>query len=433
MEHTIDDAKKIISDCYESFEQNETDLNEVRGVFSVISSWDTDLPFVSGIRTIGITEFSDEEQLCMLLLLDDIFHDGLIPLQYHRFNRHPQYESILNGIPGLLGRGILRYEGAPSDAPEKNSNRIFRYYVTPRVLGLLFRGHPGLVSYKEIVRQADVIPSASIQRKDLFFNSCNQADVERIRQILSQGKFLSVMERLRSRGRRASASFLLYGEPGTGKTELAKQLASSTGRDVIIADVSKLHSSFTGDTEKNYREMFNSYRYLQSLSLHAPILLFNEADAILSKRGDVLRQAIDKIANRVQNLLLQELEDFEGIFIATTNRADNLDPAFERRFLYKINLQQPDVETRIKIWDSLLPDLTRKETEALANNYKLSGGQIYNIATRFDIDAALFDKRPSFQDLISFCETELIECDALVSESKPNRILEFEIGNNVLS
>ena len=240
MEYTIYDAKKLVSDCYEYFVKNETTPQKIAEVFSTIASWATDLPFVSGIKTLMVPEFSNEEQLSMLLLLDDIFHDGLIPLQYQRFSRHPQYGSILKGIPGLLGRGIIRYEGAPSDAPEKNANRKDRYYITPRALGLLFRGHTGLVSYKEIVRQAEVIPTASIQKKELFFNSNKQGDIERILQILSPERFLSVMERLRGRGRRASASFLLYGEPGTGKTELAKQLAAATGRDLIIADVSKL-------------------------------------------------------------------------------------------------------------------------------------------------------------------------------------------------
>ena len=173
MEYTIYDAKKLVSDCYEFFVDNETDPQIVADVFTTISSWITDLPFVSGIKTLRVTEFSDEEQLCMLLLLDDIFYDGLIPLQYQRFSRHPQFGNIIKGIQGLLGRGIIRYEGAPSDAPEKNANRKNRYYITPRALGLLFRGHPGLVSYSEIVRQAEVLPAASIQKKDLFFNSYN--------------------------------------------------------------------------------------------------------------------------------------------------------------------------------------------------------------------------------------------------------------------
>ena len=241
------------------------------------------------------------------------------------------------------------------------------------------------------------------------------------------------MARLQERGRKASASFLLYGEPGTGKTELAKQLAAATGRDIIIADVSKLHASFTGDTEKNYRELFNSYRYLQSLSPIAPILLFNEADAILSKRGDVLRQAIDKIANRIQNLLLQELEDFEGILIATTNRADNMDSAFERRFLYKVHLTRPNAETRCKIWISLLPELSREEAQTLATKYQFSGGQINNIATRFDIDVALLDKQPSFHDIISYCETEQIEQDAIGKTYDSNQVLDLEMTHKVLS
>lgn len=170
------------------------------------------------------------------------------------------------------------------------------------VFGKLFKGRKDLLSLEALSKQAEIIVSSTIQKKDLFFNEANMEDIDRLYLLMNPERFSTVMERLRSRGRKASAACLLYGAPGTGKTELAKQLALTTGRDLVIADAAKLYASWHGDTEKNVKELFETYQYVQSISNNAPILLFNEADGLLSKRTDVMRQAVDKIENRIQNL-----------------------------------------------------------------------------------------------------------------------------------
>ncbi len=121
-----------------------------------------------------------------------------------------------------------------------------------------------------------------------------------------------------------------------------------------------------------------------------------------------MRQAVDRIENRVQNLLLQALEDFEGIFIATTNLVGNMDAAFERRFLYKIKFQMPDLQTRAKIWMSMIPDLDWGEALILASRYVFSGGQIDNVAKKRDIDEALFGEKPTFGQMQNYCDNEMI-------------------------
>ncbi len=409
MGFTIQDIKSVTDKHYEQFVDKEIDASAAASAITEIASWESELPFVLGLKKLGVDKYSVSENLCLLMLIDDIFWDGLEPLQYTRFSKHPEYGVILKGIDGLLKRGVLRYDVAHTNAPEKNANRIDRFYITPKALRLLFFGHRGLVSLGDIARQAEIIPSSTIQQKQLYFDENNKEDIKRSFHLLKPDVYNSVMDRLSNRGRKAAATFLFYGTPGTGKTELVKQLARETGRDIIMADVSKLHSSFTGDTEKNYREMFNAYRYLYCLSPVAPILLFNEADAILSKRGDVLRQAIDKIANRVQNILLQELEDFEGILIATTNLAENLDPAFERRFLYKVKFEQPGANVREKIWMSLIPELSKMEAAILSDTYPFSGGQIANVAMKRDLDEILFGDTPSFAQMRSYCDKELLK------------------------
>jgi SpoVK/Ycf46/Vps4 family AAA+-type ATPase len=63
-----------------------------------------------------------------------------------------------------------------------------------------------------------------------------------------------------------------------------------------------------------------------------PILLFNEADAIIGKRKSTDSSSVADSENAIQNVLLEELENFDGILFATSNLVANLDSAFERRF-----------------------------------------------------------------------------------------------------
>lgn len=80
-----------------------------------------------------------------------------------------------------------------------------------------------------------------------------------------------------------------------------------------------------------------------------PVLLFNEADAIISKRKDVGRSNVAQTENAMQNIILEELENFEGIFIATTNLVSHLITAFERRFLFKIEFRKPELPVKIEL------------------------------------------------------------------------------------
>ena len=104
-----------------------------------------------------------------------------------------------------------------------------------------------------------------------------------------------------------------------------------------------------------------------------------------------------------------KMEDFEGIFIATTNLASNLDPAFERRLLYKIEFKQPGEEVRKKIWKTMIPELEDVYIDILASKYNFSGGQIENVATKRDLDYIIEGTEPSILKIQEYCETEMIK------------------------
>lgn len=229
----------------------------------------------------------------------------------------------------------------------------------------------------------------SFVEKKLIYNESEQSQVAELSSILSDERFREVQSRLRSVGMRIGFCCLFYGASGTGKTETVYQIARVTGRDIFRVDVDKIKSCWVGESEQNMKHLFTSYRSLCRDSEIAPILLFNEADAVLGIRQEGAARAVDKMENSLQNIILQEMETLEGIMIATTNLTANLDKAFERRFLYKIRYEKPTDEARAQIWQSMLPGLNTEDAHTLAVEFDLSGGEIENVVRKHTVNAIL--------------------------------------------
>ena len=102
------------------------------------------------------------------------------------------------------------------------------------------------------------------------------------------------------------------------------------------------------------------------------------------------------------------MEDLDGILIATTNLTSNLDSAFERRFLFKVEFHIPDVSVKQLLWSSMLQGITEEEAHQLAIKYNFSGGQIENIARQRAIDFILSGKQASLEDIEKYCKADLI-------------------------
>ena len=163
---------------------------------------------------------------------------------------------------------------------------------------------------------------------------------------------------------------------------------------------------WVGESEKNIKEVFDRYRQCVAAGGMIPILLFNEADAIFGIRKVGADWSVDKMENSIQIIILQEMEDLDGILIATTNLTCNLDKAFERRFLYKVRFDKPSVEARGKIWQAMMPELSYSEALSLAEGYDFSGGQIENIVRKKTVQALISGTEPSFEDILGFCREE---------------------------
>ena len=257
---------------------------------------------------------------------------------------------------------------------------------------------------------ADVIDPKTLSEKQLFFPKDIQRQVEELGRFLQPENFQKIQERMKEKGFRNGFACLFYGGPGTGKTETVYQLARQTGRSVMVVDVPRIKSKWVGESEKNIKALFDRYREQVKRAKVTPILLFNEADAIIGIRKNGAQSAVDKMENSLQNIILQEMETLDGIMIATTNLQQNLDSAFERRFLYKIKFEKPTEEARVHIWHEMIPDLSTMDVQTLASKYDFSGGQIENIARHYMIDSILHDKSDdALSMLIAHCDHERID------------------------
>ncbi|MEX2565061.1 MAG: ATP-binding protein [Cyclobacteriaceae bacterium] len=161
-----------------------------------------------------------------------------------------------------------------------------------------------------------------------------------------------------------------------------------------------------GESEKIIKRIFTEYQSYAKECEQVPILLFNEADAILSKRKDNVFSPVAQTENTIQNIILEAMENFEGILIATTNLPNNLDPAFDRRFLFKVPFEKPSTAVRAKIWAAKLPHLGQGDCRQLAEYFDFSGGQIDNIARKCEIQEVVQDILPNFETILAFCREE---------------------------
>lgn len=251
--------------------------------------------------------------------------------------------------------------------------------------------------------------SAKYTPKELFYNEAEKQQIQRLSALLSPDNLHRVFESMEAKGMRTGFTCLFFGAPGTGKTETALQLARATGRKVLCADIAQILSKWIGESEQNARRLFRDYRKANEENELSPILLLNEADAFLGKRFENVRNSTEKMENGLQNIFLEELERFSGILIATTNLTSNLDPAFDRRFLFKIRFDKPCTEVSASIWRSIIPELSEGEALQLASSYDFSGGQIENIARKRNVDAILNGTDPDFSTIHRYCEEERME------------------------
>ena len=184
--------------------------------------------------------------------------------------------------------------------------------------------------------------------------------------------------------------FNFTGPPGTGKTICAEAVANLIGKPLLSVRYSELESGWAGETGKNITAVFSGARQ------KGVVLFFDEADSVAGRRFTTTAVGYEREANQGVNILLKELENYEGVVIFATNLWTNFDPAFQRRVRTHIVFEMPGPRERELIWKAQLhPSKTPLAEDVdfrdLAERHELSGGDIKNAVLKAAQTAAAQD------------------------------------------
>lgn len=369
----------------------------------------SELPLIQFVLNL---ETDDENRFIYLYLIyktvsgnKSIFISHVLELIYESYSkRFVAMDSLQNQENLLIKDGLVELV----EAHFVNDSEI---KLTLKSLKILEGFGIRLVNLK--FKQDNIFDPKEIIERSLFFSESKMSQLLMLENLLMEEKFQSVQKRLIDKNLPKGVTVLLYGSPGTGKTEIVKQWARSTNRQLMKVEISQSKSMWFGESEKKIKKIFTDYKSFAEDCEQTPILLFNEADAILSKRKENGNLSVSQTENTIQNILLEEIENFEGILVATTNIAKNLDSAFERRFLFKVQFSKPSFSERVKIWNSKMPILNIEDCETLARGFQFSGGQIENIVRKKEIHEIIHDAEIDFEMILSFCQQEVILGDAV--------------------
>ena len=397
----------FLRDLYRDLDNNAIVPGDLYHELKDLFAANKELSFVRELDTLEIKGFADWMVLVILCHLlvnrddDEICYSQIEDVYRHNSDFFDDKSAFRAGSHNLMTLGLVEHVCEDGQA---NTERI---HLTNKAKSLLLADFHLRSTANTI---GGLIKPETLTQKELFYTAKNAPQVDELRTFLSPERYTEIRDRMKSNGFRSGFACLFYGAPGTGKTETVYQLARQTGRSIMTVNVPDIKSKWVGDSEKNIKEVFDRYREAVERSELAPILLFNEADAIIGIRREGATSAVDKMENSIQNIILQEMETLDGIMIATTNLTQNLDPAFERRFLYKICFERPDASVREKIWHTMLPVLKPEQCAALASAYDLSGGQMENVARKFSINTILYgSEKPSMDVLHAYCNAERLD------------------------
>ncbi|MCR4789958.1 MAG: ATP-binding protein [Treponemataceae bacterium] len=333
--------------------------------------------------------------------------------------------SLIRTLEDMYGQGTNYFKKAHEFKDEKNfllkegflilekNENISKTTMSPsdRTITLIYGKNADLFVKSDGAKY--LIEPEKLKSKELFYPESIISQIEMLKNSLEHKNLIAMQKRLEQKGLPKGIAVLLYGAAGTGKTESVYQIAKATNRKIYHVDISETKSMWFGESEKLIKRVFVDYKNLctacQRRHENTPILLFNEADAIISKRKSVEAGNVAQTENAIQNIILEQMENLDGIMIATTNLCENMDKAFERRFLFKIKFEKPGLKERCLIWKSKLPLMSEDDVETVARKYDFSGGEIDNIVRKCEIDEIITGNTPDFPEIMELCKNERLE------------------------
>jgi SpoVK/Ycf46/Vps4 family AAA+-type ATPase len=321
--------------------------------------------------------------------------------------------SLLEDGSSLLNDGIIDYEEMLN--PFGGISRAF--YIVDEILQSIIHPHKNKkvrrLKLNAVIDEQDIFeliePDTSLE--DVVLAKETQTTLENLmRQVDKEVVGRLVEWGIKDKKSGIDARIIFYGHAGTGKTMTAYSLAKSLKRQVLAFDCSKILSMYVGESEKNVRKIFDTFYDLCEKTKSEPILLLNEADQFLGARSSGVSSGSEQMHNQMQNIFLEQIENFKGMLIATTNLLENIDKAFSRRFNYKIEFKKPDEAQRLQLWKKMLPVNApyddKFDVKELAK-YSLTGGQISLIIKNTAYKVAVTDEPLfTFDDFVSEIKRE---------------------------
>ena len=388
----IDQRTDEAIDTYDLFEQ-VTELEDCNEA----------LEMVKALKGFGL---SIEDRTLFYEVCDDLIMGGWSALNKTITDIYDNPRERFRSIRGIMDKTNKMFE---LELIKTKENAFFgdtRMGLNDKGIELFLEEDASLFISKK--KNKNCIVPEDIKYKTLFFEDKFMIEVDFVKGSLNDEKFNELQARLTEKAFATGVACMFYGAPGTGKTETAFQIAKATGRAILHVDISQTKSMWFGESEKKIKEIFDQYRQLCKASKIKPILLFNEADAVFGKRKNVGDSNIAQTENAIQNIILEEMETLDGILMATTNLTDNLDAAFDRRFLFKLKFEQPTTAIKTLIWKDKLNWLTDEAVAELADKFNFSGGEIDNIVRKTITEEVLTGIRPNNERIHTFCENEKI-------------------------
>ncbi len=367
---------KQISDLVDEREESTISTAQVLEEVGFLIAANKHLPFVSYVDS-GLKTTLGK---CALFAFSFVRLKGQVSVDFESFanslfddlsQQLDFCQELASGRHELVKTGFLKLISSEFDG-EKSAS------LSPKTARELYHSYPNLLKPEN--DRSGLIDYKSLKNKNLLFCSGLQEQLDLLEDIMQPSKFRSYCRQLKRNGLTSGITAVFSGEPGTGKTEEVYQLARRTKRSIMMVDLSQMRSKWFGESEKRVKQVFDDYAAIRKASPVEPILFINEADGLLTRRIDLgaSNESSDRVTNTMQNVLLQALENFEGILIATTNLTGNLDRAYERRFSFRLDFPRPDKHIRASIWKEKLPALTHDEARMLGERFEISGGEIDN-------------------------------------------------------